>query len=127
MVKAYLAISTSDPDKNFLGVWRGYWSKHKIFKASCSESFFMVWRKFISREELSQLKGVVVHQGAGSYSGLRLSAVVANALKIAFPKLELGQVITQEPSEFIKLVEKKRWKREKNFVLPQYPSPPKIG
>jgi len=73
------------------------------------------------------LSGVVVHQGAGSFSGLRLTSVVANALKIVFPTLKLNQIITKKVGDFIKLVEKEEWKKVENFILPKYPSPPKIG
>ncbi|MCD6194872.1 hypothetical protein J7K05_01560 [bacterium] len=127
MAEKYLIISTSDPDNNFLGIWEKRWLKRKKFKASQSERFFEVWKEFISNKDILQLSGVVVHQGAGSFSGLRLSSVVANALKIVFPALKLNQIIAKGVEDFVELAEREKWKRVENFILPKYPSPPKIG
>ncbi len=126
MAKLYLILSAADPENNFIGLWQGKWIKHYRFKARTSEGFFKVWARLIDRRNIRCLEGVVVHQGSGSFSGLRLVATIANAIKIVLPKVQLFVVESSDLDSFLKAVEAERWDKVRGFVEPLYPAPPSI-
>lgn len=127
MAKVLLVISASFPEENFLGLRENSnWKWKKKFSAPRSEDFFAVWRQKVPLSLVEKLSGVVVHQGAGSFSGLRLSATVANALRLAFPKLKLFVAEGKTLKDFLRQVEQGKFRSEKKFIMPRYPQPPSI-
>jgi len=127
--KIILIISTSFPEANFLGLADSNFNfiKKKKFRAQTSDNFFYVWRKFIKRSDFEKISGIIVHQGSGSFSGLRLSAIIGNTLKIAYPSIKLFEIRANTLEEFLKKAERGEAKVVFNFIKPSYPKPPSIS
>ena len=124
----YLAVVTGEAENNFLGFLdaeMNFLRKIK-FKAQTSEEFFAKWRQKVKLCTLAKLSGIIVHQGAGTYSGLRLSSVVANSIKIAYPQIKLFSIRAENLKNFLDLIESKKWGKAEKFILPQYPALPSI-
>jgi len=121
--KFYLIISTANPENNFLGLTdlNLRYFKRKKFRAPTSEEFFKIWKKFLNIKDFCNIFAIIVHQGSGSFSGLRLGATVANGIKIAYPKIKLYKIKTKNLNEFTKKINNKKFQPVPCFIKPEYP------
>ncbi|MDD3773691.1 MAG: hypothetical protein PHW50_00155 [Patescibacteria group bacterium] len=123
--KLILIISTLDRDHNFLGLFDqglNIWKKQLEFSACGSEEFFPIFKKFVSQKQLLNLKAVVIEQGCGSFSGLRLEAAIANSLKIKNNNLQLFSVKADNIQDLkTKIIKNKDLISVVDFIFPEYP------
>ena len=76
-----------------------------------------------NQESLSQLQGIVVFQGPGSFTGLRIGLSVANALAYS---LKIP-IVTTQTEDWVRLgIERLQTNENDNLALPEYGSPPHI-
>lgn len=121
----YLGIDNSDFDKIILyfsngDVWKSFDFSKKKYLNLISAVNAMLKKKKV---KLSELKGIAVRVGEGSFTAARVAVVMANTLAFALqvPVVEVIDFNKTEPAKLFKN------KKAGSYILPTYYAEPRIG